>query len=156
GSGQQWIVDRFADLARRRPDRVGVSFTYDEGLAHLVEAGSDLFLMPSVYEPCGLNQLYSLAYGTPPVVRATGGLNDTVVPFDPATGRGNGFKFVGGMPHDLFDCASAALDLYHHNRAAWDTMVANGMAEDHSWSAAAGVYEGIYHAAVQTALRRNG
>ncbi len=154
GSGQPWIVERFADLARRRPDRAGVAFAYDESLAHLIEAGSDIFLMPSAYEPCGLNQMYSLAYGTAPLVRATGGLNDTVVHFDPVTGRGNGFKFAGGIPHDLYDCGAAAIELYHRNRAAWDTMVVNGMSEDHSWSAAAEEYERIYRTAAKAAKGR--
>lgn len=156
GSGQQWIVDAFADLAKRRPDEAGVRFVYDERLAHLVEAGSDLFLMPSHYEPCGLNQMYSLAYGTPPLVRATGGLNDTVESFDPATGLGNGFKFVRASAIALQETALAAINLYLHNRVAWDKMVARGMAEDHSWNAAAGEYTVLYRAACGVARQRRG
>src|SRR5690606_7135551 len=93
GSGDAAYEEMWRALARRRPDRVAVHIGFDERLAHLIEGGADLFLMPSRYEPCGLNQMYSLRYGTVPVVRAVGGLVDTVRPYNPRNGQGTGFLF---------------------------------------------------------------
>src|SRR5213075_1979630 len=94
GSGAKKYHDLFQRWMKERPDRVHAVFGFDEPLSHQIEAGADLFLMPSRYEPCGLNQMMSLRYGTVPVVRATGGLADTVHDFDPASGKGNGFSFA--------------------------------------------------------------
>ena len=94
------------------PRKAGIRIAYDDRLAHKIEAGADLFLMPSRYEPCGLNQIYSLRYGTIPVVRATGGLEDTIVPYDPATGKGNGFKFVRYKAEDFLGQIRAAIQIY--------------------------------------------
>ena len=94
GTGEEKYHRLLTELSRRFPKKLGVRLTFDNALAHKIEAGSDLFLMPSLYEPCGLNQIYSLKYGTIPVVRATGGLDDTITPFDAGTGKGTGFKFV--------------------------------------------------------------
>jgi len=93
GTGDAKYEKQFSALAKKHPGRLGVKVAFDNVLAHKIEAGSDLFLMPSKYEPCGLNQMYSLRYGTIPIVRATGGLDDTIKEFNPETGRGNGFKF---------------------------------------------------------------
>jgi glycosyltransferase involved in cell wall biosynthesis len=93
GTGEQKYHDLFQQVARKYPQKAGIRIAYDDRLAHKIEAGADFFLMPSKYEPCGLNQIYSLKYGTIPVVRATGGLDDTIVNYDPVTGTGNGFKF---------------------------------------------------------------
>ena len=93
GTGERRYEDLWLGLAARHPDRIGAAIGFDEPLAHLIEAGADLFLMPSRFEPCGLNQMYSLRYGTVPVVRAVGGLDDTVHNFDPRTGEGTGFSF---------------------------------------------------------------
>ena len=114
-----------------------------EPLAHQIEAGADMFLMPSLYEPCGLNQMYSMRYGTVPIVRATGGLDDTVQQFDAVSGTGNGFKFE---PYD----AGALLEkirqaLYFYGRSeTWSTIQQNGMSVDNSWSAAAKKYVELY------------
>jgi starch synthase len=115
---------------------------FDEGLAHRLEAGADLFLMPSRFEPCGLNQLYSLRYGTVPVVRAVGGLDDTVEDFD-GHRRGTGFKFRDYHPGALLTTVRRALDVYRDARA-WRGIMLRGMAEDHSWGASAAQYERLF------------
>jgi starch synthase len=148
GSGSSHYEEYFKALAVRRPDRVAVKIGYDEGLAHRIEAGADIFLMPSIYEPCGLNQMYSLRYGTPPVVRATGGLNDTVTEYNPATGDGNGFKFADPTPHAFFWKTAEALAIFRNRPAEWGKIVHNGMIEDHSWDRSAKSYTRIYRAAL--------
>jgi starch synthase len=135
GSGERRFEDFFLWFASAYPDRVAVTLGYDDGLAHRIEAGSDMFLMPSRYEPCGLNQIYSMRYGTLPVVRATGGLDDTV---DPDTG----FKFRGDNPQELLDCIRAALQVYGTPR--WAQMRDTAMQRDFSWKAAAGEYIRFY------------
>jgi len=121
------------------PDRVAVRIGYNEGLAHRIEAGTDMFLMPSRYEPCGLNQIYSLRYGTVPVVRATGGLEDTV---DDETG----FKLGPLSAGDVVGAMSAALGAYK-NRDAWTTRMRLGMSKDFSWDASAREYHRLYQSA---------
>ena len=116
---------------------------FDEGLAHRMQAAGDFLLMPSRYEPCGLTQMYALKYGTVPVVRATGGLDDTVVSFDPRTGRGNGFKFRPPRPASLRGALEKALSRYRSPRE-WRTIQANGMAADFSWDTSAAEYIKIY------------
>jgi starch synthase len=116
---------------------------FSDELAATVEAGSDLFLMPSRYEPCGLNQMYSLRYGTIPVVRRTGGLADTVVPFNPSTGEGTGVVFDHDDPQGLRWALHAALDLYDEPRV-WSRIIQNAMAEDFSWSHQGRKYEDLY------------
>jgi starch synthase len=110
-------------------------------LAHQIEAGSDMFLMPSRYEPCGLNQIYSLKYGAVPVVRATGGLDDTIEPFDGKSGTG--FKFHEYSPQALLDTILAALEAYR-TPEVWHQLVQNGMKKDYSWSTSARAYAQIY------------
>jgi starch synthase len=143
GAGDAVYVDLFRSLEQRFPGRFALKVAYDETLAHKVEAGADMFLMPSRYEPCGLNQMYSLRYGTPPVVRATGGLDDTIEPYDPATGKGNGFKFREYTPPAMLAAVRAALDVYQ-NRAQWRQLMKNGMVQDFSWARAVPKYEQIY------------
>jgi starch synthase len=116
-----------------------------EPLAHQIEAGADLFLMPSHYEPCGLNQMYSMRYGTVPVVRATGGLDDTVQNFDQRTGLGNGFKFGPYHAAAMLEKIREGLYFYNH-KEVWGTIQRNGMAVDNSWSAAAVKYVELYKA----------
>ena len=136
GSGDSALESAFRSLAQANPDRVAVRIGYDEGLAHRIEAGSDLFLMPSRYEPCGLNQIYSLRYGTPPIVRATGGLQDTI---DATTG----FKFTGFSPQGMLGAIAAALDAFH-NRESWADRIRLGMSKDFSWDASARQYQNLY------------
>ncbi|HVB38900.1 MAG TPA: glycogen/starch synthase, partial [Vicinamibacterales bacterium] len=143
GSGARWLEDRWRGLADRHPDRIRVRIGFDEALSHLIEAGSDIFLMPSRFEPCGLNQLYSLRYGTVPVVHATGGLADTVTPYNPRTGRGNGFAFTEYHGEALLAALGAALRTFEDTRK-WRKLQGRGMAEDHSWDASAAEYVKVY------------
>jgi starch synthase len=150
GSGEKAIVDFLVGLKVKYPERVGLKIGYDEALAHQVEAGADMFLMPSRYEPCGLNQMYSLKYGTPPIVRATGGLDDTVDPFDPAAGSGTGFKFSEYTAAAMLASIDEALGVYS-DRDLWLKLVRNGMAKDFSWDASATKYEALYKAVAASA-----
>ncbi|MBI4666937.1 MAG: glycogen synthase GlgA [Nitrospinae bacterium] len=147
GTGSPRFEEFFRGLAARRPDRAACIVGYDETLAHRIEAGADIFLMPSRYEPCGLNQLYSLRYGTAPVVRATGGLNDTIREFNPATGDGNGFKFHEPTPHALYWKTVEAITLLKNRPGEWEKMIRQGMKEDHSWSKSARSYQSLYRQA---------
>ena len=118
---------------------------YDNALAHKIEAGADMFLMPSRYEPSGLNQMYSLRYGTVPIVRATGGLDDTIEPWDPTTAKGTGFKFSAYSGVALLNCMHEALRAFR-DQAGWLKLMQNGMKKDFSWTAAAREYVKIYDA----------
>jgi starch synthase len=142
GSGERRMESTFVRASRDHPQRVAARIGFDEGLAHRIEAGADLFLMPSRFEPCGLNQMYSLRYGTVPVVRAVGGLADTVEDYD-GWSRGTGFRFVEYAPHALVTAVRRALDI-HRDRRAWRGLMARGMAEDNSWERSAGRYEALY------------
>lgn len=150
GNGEPWAHFFFGGMAHRHPDRVGCHIGYDNGLAHLVEAGSDFFLMPSAFEPCGLNQMYSLAYGTPPIVRATGGLDDSVENFDEATGRGDGFKFWNHTAAALYDTVGWAVWTWYNNPQGMAALRRSGMAKRFTWDEAALKYEELY----RTALRK--
>ena len=143
GSGERRYEDLWIALARRWPDRLAVRLGYDEALAHLLEAGADAYLMPSRFEPCGLNQMYSLRYGTVPVVRAVGGLDDTIEHFDPRTGRGNGFKFRDYDVNGLLWAVGEALAC-HARPAEWRRVQRNGMEADFSWDAASRRYVDLY------------
>lgn len=144
GTGEPWYEEMWRSLARRYPDRVGVRVGFDEPLSHVIEAGADLFMMPSRFEPCGLNQMYSLRYGTLPVVRATGGLDDTVQNYDPASGAGNGFKFYDASGEALLGTLRWALHVYHNEPERWRQLQRAGMALDFSWSASARAYLDAY------------
>ena len=135
-----------APWPRHIPGRVGVKIAYDETIAHEIEAGADMFLMPSRYEPCGLNQIYSLKYGTVPIVRATGGLDDTIESFDLESGTGTGFKFEEYSGAALVRCVQRALQLYEDERI-WKRIQLNGMAKDFSWKGSAVEYAKVYAAA---------
>ena len=143
GSGEGRYEQLFARLAQRFPRKVGFHKGFSEPLAHLIEAGSDMFLMPSRYEPCGLNQMYSLRYGTVPIVHRTGGLADTVRTWDPRDGSGNGFSF------DHFDATGFAWAIGYaletwQKRGEWRALQRNGMSEDFSWSRRVRAYEELY------------
>ncbi|HLP73783.1 MAG TPA: glycogen synthase GlgA [Bacteroidales bacterium] len=155
GSGDRNLENFFRGLGDIYPGWVGTYIGFDNELAHLIEAGSDMFLMPSLYEPCGLNQIYSLKYGTLPIVRATGGLDDTVENYDPETGEGTGFKF-----HDP-DCTAVsntimwALDTYYNNREHFGKMVQSAMSRHFSWDDSAGEYMKLYEKALSKVRQGN-
>ncbi len=153
GAGEPRYEKLFRDLAARFPDKVAVKVAYDNAISHKIEAGADLFLMPSHYEPCGLNQIYSLRYGTVPVVRATGGLDDTIESFDPRTGKGTGFKFHPYEPAALLAAIREALAVYSDAKA-WRQVQLNGMAKDFSWQTSAGEYARLYEVANKSRNRK--
>jgi starch synthase len=143
GTGEPKYQDMWRALSRVRPDRISAFIGFDERRAHLVEGGSDIFMMPSRFEPCGLNQMYSLRYGTVPVVRAVGGLVDTVRPFNPGNGQGNGFLFAHYDPRAFLDALRSALAVYP-NKKLWTRLQKNGMTADFSWDRSAGEYVKMY------------
>ncbi|MBK7859440.1 MAG: glycogen synthase [Archangiaceae bacterium] len=148
GSGEGRLEERFAQLQAAYRPQVCFYRGFNNELAHLIEAGADAFVMPSRYEPCGLNQLYSLRYGTVPIVHRTGGLADTVIPFDARTGQGTGVAFEHHDAQGLRWAIETALNLYK-NKPAWRRCMLNGMAQDYSWEKQAKVYEELYRRAQQ-------
>jgi starch synthase len=143
GSGAESYERGFQALREARREQVGVYLGFSNELAHKIEAGADMFLMPSRFEPCGLNQMYSLKYGTVPIVRAAGGLDDTIENFDRATGRGNGFKFYDYDSARLLEKIYEAL-LVYADRDLWRTLMLNGMRADFSWDNSARRYVELY------------
>ena len=148
GSGESRYEDALTSIAVQYSDRCRVHIGFDSVLAHQIYAGADILLVPSVYEPCGLNQMYALRYGTVPVVRLTGGLADTVIPFDGTNApEANGFGFVPVNPNDFYAATWLAMLNYRESRT-WRALQDNGMAADFSWSRSAEQYDLIYHRAV--------
>jgi starch synthase len=143
GSGEKGSEEFLQALRDHAPSRVGVYIGYNESLAHLIEAGADMFLMPSKFEPCGLNQMYSLRYGTVPIVRAVGGLDDTVQNFDAVSGAGNGFKFNEFRADKLLEKIYEARFAYE-DKSMWTKIQRNGMSVDNSWENAARKYVELY------------
>ncbi len=143
GNGEAAYEKLFTSLATWFEGKVGVRVAYDDALAHKIEAGSDMFLMPSRYEPCGLNQIYSLRYGTIPIVRATGGLDDTIVDYDPLSGEGTGFKFSAFSGGALLETILRALNVFSMP-AEWKKLMLTGMSKDFSWNASAREYGKLY------------
>ena len=143
GEGDASTARALREAVRRYPGRFGFYEGFDERLAHKIEAGGDIFLMPSRYEPCGLNQMYSLRYGTVPVVRATGGLDDTVTQCENGVSGGTGFKFTEYSAEAMVEALRQAFTVYR-NRARWRSLMRNGMRCDYSWPAAAREYDRIY------------
>jgi starch synthase len=142
GSGEAALESAFDELARRRPDRFAVRLGFDEGLAHRIEAGADLFLMPSRFEPCGLNQMYSLRYGTPPVVHATGGLADTVIDAADAA-HGNGFVFAPASAEALLAAVRRAVSCWR-KPPQWRALQRRGMSADFGWATPVRHYLDVY------------
>ncbi len=143
GSGDKEYQDLFIKLNRQFPQKIAVKVAYDNVIAHKIEAGADMFLMPSRYEPCGLNQMYSMRYGTVPIVRATGGLDDSVEPWDAKNGKGTGFKFGGYTGSALLATIHEALKAFA-DKPNWQKLMINGMNKDFSWKASAREYVKIY------------
>jgi starch synthase len=143
GTGEARFEALFRLLHQQYPRKVSFYKGYSNELAHRIEAGSDLFLMPSLYEPCGLNQMYSLHYGTVPVVRATGGLADSVQPWDPETGTGTGFLFEEYSEEAMLEALHRALNTFR-DQPAWHQLMLNGMGQDFSWTKQVKEYEALY------------
>jgi starch synthase len=147
GSGEAWCENEILSLAGKLSN-LKVKIGFDEATSHLIEAGSDFFLMPSRYEPSGLNQLYSLAYGTIPIVRNTGGLADTVENFDPETGSGTGFMFDDLTPQAIYNTVAWAIGTYHNRRPQIEEMQKRGMGKNFSWEKSAKKYVKMYEEAL--------
>jgi starch synthase len=148
GEGDEVYQSALVDLSRKHGENIAVRIGFDDSLAHRIMAGADILLIPSLYEPCGLTQMYALKYGTVPIVRATGGLDDTIQPFDPAKKRGNGFKFGPYKAEALLGAVQEAF-LVFTNKQAWKTLMLNGMKEDFSWDRSARRYLEIYQALIR-------
>lgn len=144
GTGEDRYQDMLHYFAGKYPGRVSVTIGYSESLAHQVYASCDGFLMPSLFEPCGLSQLMSLRYGTVPIVRETGGLKDTVVAYNEYTKEGTGFSFANYNAHEMLRTIQYALSVYYGKRADWKQLVEQGMQEDFSWRKSAKKYEDLY------------
>jgi len=153
GTGDPQYERMWRSVAAAYPERVAVYIGFDERRAHLVEGGADMFLMPSRFEPCGLNQMYSMRYGTIPVVRAVGGLVDTVRPYNPKTGQGTGFLFSNYDPSALLDALQRALVTYRQPRV-WRRLQVNGMKKDFSWDRSAGEYVKVYKRVIAARRKR--
>lgn len=154
GSGMKEYEQQLTQLAQQYPQQLAVTIGYDESLAHLIEAGADIFLMPSSYEPCGLNQLYSLRYGTPPVVHAVGGLRDSVIDYaEPSQVDATGFLFYQYTTHGLYAAIQRALEAWR-DKTVWRLLQNNGMAQDLSWQRSAQEYTQLYGQLLQARIQQ--
>jgi starch synthase len=152
GTGEAYYEDAFRNIAAQYPDTAAVKIAYDNTLAHKIEAGADMFLMPSRYEPCGLNQIYSMKYGTVPIVHATGGLDDTVDEWDPKKQTGSGFKFREQTPDAFYAAIERAMGTFSNGKKSWTKIMRNGMAKNYTWEEPAKEYVDVYR---QVARSRN-
>ena len=150
GTGDPRYEKLLRELAAEYPDRFAVKIGFDESLAHLIEGAADIFLMPSRFEPCGLNQMYSMRYGTVPVVRATGGLDDTVTDYNDAAGTGTGFTFEPYTAAALLGALERAKTVFA-NPSNWKKLQVAGMRQDFSWDRSAREYVKLYESAIGTA-----
>ena len=153
GEGNPVYHTMLLELRERYPNQVGLTLGFSETLAHQIEAGADIFLMPSIYEPAGLNQLYSMKYGTVPIVRATGGLADTVVDCTAGTfaaGTATGFSFLAQTAETLLETVQCALDMYRHHPDQWLQLMRTGMQQDWSWDRSAAEYENLFVSLVRS------
>ena len=146
GTAQYEMILR--EAAKRHPGLMAACITFDTALSHRMYAGADLFVMPSLFEPCGLSQMIAMRYGTLPIVRETGGLKDTVIPFNQYTGTGNGFSFMNINAHELLFTARYACDVYRHMPEAWQGLVQSAMTSDFSWDRSAAEYIKLYQSLI--------
>ncbi len=148
GSGEGWLEDYFKNLTASNGGKIASYIGYDNTLSHMIEAGSDFFLMPSRFEPCGLNQMYSMIYGTLPIVRATGGLQDTVTQYEEGAGVGDGFKFSDATADALYNTIGWACSTWYDRQGDIEAMRRNAMSRDFSWKASSDQYEQVYKWAI--------
>ena len=144
GTGEEKYENLFRHYEWKYPARVSAQMKYSEPLSHRIYAGCDAFLMPSLFEPCGLSQLMALRYGTLPIVRETGGLRDTVLSYNKFTDEGNGFSFFNYNAHDMLHVIERACDYYHNHKDVWALLQQRGMTGDYSWTNSAGKYMDLY------------
>ena len=144
GTGDSRYEGMFKHYAWKYPDRVSANIFYSDPLSHQIYASCDAFLMPSLFEPCGLSQLMSLRYGTVPIVRETGGLRDTVQPYNQYESTGTGFSFTNYNAHDMMNVINLAKKVYYEDKQEWNRIIDRGMAADFSWKASARRYEDLY------------
>ena len=144
GTGEARYQDMLSYFAGKYPDKMKVHIGYSEELAHQIYASCDAFLMPSLFEPCGLSQLMSLRYGTVPIVRETGGLRDTVTPYNEVDGTGTGFSFTNYNAHEMLATIRYALSVFYQHKNDWDILIKHGMSQDFSWNASVAEYEKLY------------
>jgi starch synthase len=151
GSGDEQYQNLFLQAAAQRPEQLAVHIGFDDRLAHRIFAGSDLFLMPSQYEPCGIGQLLAMRYGSLPIVRETGGLSDTVLSYNEQTGQGNGFSFTHYNAHDMLYTVERAVRLYQ-DKKIWNKIIRNAMRSNYSWTQSAAEYLSLYKALTEQDL----
>ena len=144
GVGDKKYEEAFSWYAERHPDKIVFLQKFDENLSHRIYSGSDAFFMPSRFEPCGLSQMMAMRYGTLPIVRETGGLRDSVMPYNKYTGEGTGFSFANFNAHELLGALDEALTLWYNDKKSWDHLVSNAMNADFSWKASAKKYRQLY------------
>ena len=144
GTGEEQYQNMFRYFAAKYPEKLAVNVGYSEEMAHLIYAGVDAFLMPSLFEPCGLSQLMSLRYGTVPIVRETGGLRDTVEPYNEYESKGTGFSFANYNAHEMLNTIRYTMHVYYNKKREWNKIVDRGMMTDFSWTTSAKRYEEIY------------
>ncbi len=144
GSGDSYYENFFRTMEAKYPDRFKCYIGYSDPVAQKIYAGCDIFLMPSKFEPCGLGQMIAMRYGTLPLVRETGGLKDTVLPYNEYTNEGTGFSFTNYNATELKDVMFLALNTYNNNKDAWSSLVKQAMEKDYSWSSSAAKYLDIY------------
>lgn len=144
GTGDSYYENALSVIAKKSPEKMCACISFDNGLAHTLYAGADIYLMPSLFEPCGLSQMIAMGYGTIPVARETGGLKDTVIPYNEYTSEGNGFTFANINAHEFLFVTKYACDLYRHHKAVWSKLIKHAMLGDYSWDRSARKYAGLY------------
>ncbi len=144
GTGDPYYENALTDISLKRKDCLSASITFDNQLAHRIYAGCDMFIMPSLFEPCGLSQMISMHYGTIPIVRETGGLKDTVIPYNEFTGEGTGFSFINPNPNEFLKITKYACDVFENKKDAWKWLIRNGMSSNFTWSNSAKKYLELY------------
>ena len=149
GTGDKYYEDQFINLQRRYKNKVSVNIKFDNALSHRIYAGSDMFFMPSLFEPCGLGQMIALKYGTIPIVRETGGLKDTIRSYNEYENKGNGFSFKGYSSNELLIMTEYALKLFK-NKDIWMNIVKEAMNDDNSWTKSAKEYKELYKSVMES------
>ncbi|MEM5818153.1 MAG: glycosyltransferase, partial [Desulfitobacterium hafniense] len=144
GTGDAHYEERLQRFAEGYPGKLRVILGYQEELAHRIYAGADIFLMPSRFEPCGIAQMIAMSYGTIPIVRETGGLKDTVRPYSPISGEGNGFTFTDYNAHELLYAIQKAVEMFRNQRDTWQKLQENALSSDFSWNRSAAQYRDVY------------